>query len=61
MDTVDDPMWVIDNRTIQGQSQQVPKIVAPRMRRRIGFAQEELASSTQAFRAPRWTTAALAS
>ena len=59
MDTLDDPMWVIDNRTIQGQSHQVPKIVAPRIWWRIGFAQE-LASSIQAFRAPRWATAALA-
>jgi hypothetical protein len=60
LDTLDDPLWIIDNRTIKGQSQQAPKIVAPEICRRIGFAHEELASSIQTFRAPPWTTAAFA-
>jgi hypothetical protein len=61
VDTLDDPMQVIGNRTIQGRSQQVPKIVAYKTQRSTGFADEELAPSIEVFRAPRWTVVALAS
>jgi hypothetical protein len=61
VDSVDDPMRVIGNRTIQGRSQQVPKIVAYKTPRSTSFADEELASSIEVFRAPRWTVVALPS
>jgi hypothetical protein len=60
VDTLDDPIQVIGNRTIQRRSQQIPKIVAKKTRS-TGFADEVLASSIEVFRVQRWAVVALAS
>jgi hypothetical protein len=54
VDTLDDSMRVNGHRTIQGRSQQVPKIFAAKVRRGSRFAGEETAWPIEARRAARW-------
>jgi hypothetical protein len=51
MGTRNDPVWVIDSRTIEGPSQEVPTSIAGKWRG-ADFADQGLASPIEVFQAP---------